>query len=171
MPFLIGLPSLFSMRATINFKYKSLGLHIGSDYTRIHLDHGESHILLPFSSKLNRVKRGGKPSSSGSTSQYKTSIESHIIRDKPSDTTNHTDTISTKRAMRTYLPGGHTSDLLNYHLLRSVQVHTHHPPYTCTHVLTLKETILTTTNHILSQIHCKIHETSPRTNYENYRYN
>ena len=70
LPFLVGLPSLLAMNATLNFKYKSLGLSIGSRYVRIPLSHKESHLILPFTSLIKRSERNGQNSSSGSSPQY-----------------------------------------------------------------------------------------------------
>lgn len=111
LPFLIGLPSLLSMRATLNFRYKSLGLHIGTNYMRIRLEHCDSHIILPFSSKVKRVERDGKASSTGSDCRYTTCIRTNNATScyQPSDDSSSTFN-ATKCAAITrsgfYYPGG-----------------------------------------------------------------
>ena len=46
LPFLIGLPSLSSMQASINFKYKNLGLYLNGKYYRVPYVEKDHHICL-----------------------------------------------------------------------------------------------------------------------------
>lgn len=71
--FLIGLPALFAMSATMNFKYKSLGVIIGSRYVRISLSDDDSHMNLPFSSTIYRIECNGSGPANDTTSQYTSS--------------------------------------------------------------------------------------------------
>ncbi len=50
LPFLIGLPSLRFMKATLNFNYLCLGLHIGNQYLRVDMKADRNHAYLPFRS-------------------------------------------------------------------------------------------------------------------------
>ncbi len=50
LPFVIGLPSLRSMKATLKFNYLSLGLHIRNEYLRVDMEADRNHAYLPFRS-------------------------------------------------------------------------------------------------------------------------
>eukprot|EP00171_Calliarthron_tuberculosum_P022319 IDg22319t1 len=50
LPFLIGFPSLKSMKANLNFKFNTLGLYLHDQYAKVPLQTDETHIYLPFSS-------------------------------------------------------------------------------------------------------------------------
>lgn len=54
LPFLVGLPSLVSMRANLNFSYKWLGFKTGEDYLKLALHFLDSHIVLPFRATIKK---------------------------------------------------------------------------------------------------------------------
>lgn len=70
LPFLVGLPSLIAMRACLNFKFKHLGLMIGSKYLKIPLHFQDSHVLLPFSSTIKRSANAKAPHHHKSGNNY-----------------------------------------------------------------------------------------------------
>lgn len=81
-----------AMRACLSFKFKNLGLNVGSKYIRIPLTLHDSHIHLPFSSVMKRTERDNPSKNNGSgskytSSQYSSSCSSHY---QPSHDTNST---------------------------------------------------------------------------------
>lgn len=48
LPFLLGLPSLTYMVATISLKYMTLSLSLAGKYCRLHLEKDDDHVYLPF---------------------------------------------------------------------------------------------------------------------------
>lgn len=60
LPFLVGLPSLLSMRASLNFNLKWLGIITGEgldSYIKLNLVQESGHILLPFEATLRRDEK------------------------------------------------------------------------------------------------------------------
>lgn len=61
LPFLLGLPSLIAMGATLNHKYLTLGFSLNGKYNRLQLVKNGDHICLPFQSEtivLNGNQQG-----------------------------------------------------------------------------------------------------------------
>lgn len=56
LPFLIGLPSLLAMKATINFQYHSLSLAIRNSLYRLQLVRQSSHLRLPLESEVTHQR-------------------------------------------------------------------------------------------------------------------
>lgn len=76
LPFLIGLPSLLAMRAALNFRYNTLGLHLGTKYVRVSLVQQDSHLLLPFKGIENNDNRDKRSAPKASGTQYSCSSPS-----------------------------------------------------------------------------------------------
>lgn len=62
LPFLVGLPSLISMKASINFNLKWLGVRANDEYVKLNLTLVNGHVYLPFTcSPRKDDRRRGQP--------------------------------------------------------------------------------------------------------------
>lgn len=57
LPLRIGIPSLLSVRTTLSYRFKNLGLSIGPKFLWLPLTQEYSHLILPFSSTILKNER------------------------------------------------------------------------------------------------------------------